>query len=86
MDLLTHFCIASSKRDYGKQCRSRSDAGELGARSGGPLLFAKQKKNHKIIIIFIFDSFWRMAKNSFFAVEFGTLKKLYTHQNRYCVK
>ena len=42
MDLLTHFCIASSKRDYGKHCRSRSDAGELGARPG-PLPFAKKK-------------------------------------------
>ena len=31
--LLTHFCIASSKRDYGKPCRSRSDPGELGAQS-----------------------------------------------------
>ena len=52
MDL--HFCIASSKRDYGKQCRSRSDAGELGARPG-PLPFTKKKKKKKkIIIIFIF--------------------------------
>ena len=77
MDLLTQFCVAACKRDYGKQCRSLSDAGELGARSG-PLLFAKKKKkiNHKIIIISIFESFWRMANNSFFTYEFGTLKSL----------
>ena len=49
MYLLTHFCIAACKRDYGQQRRSISDAGELGARSG-PLLFAKKKLNHKIIL------------------------------------
>ena len=88
MDLLTHFCIASSKRDYEKHWRSRAgDTGELGARSE-PLLFAKKKKkkNHKILIIFIVYSFWRMANNSFFTYEFGTLKGLNTHLNRLCVK
>ena len=49
MDLLTHFCIAACKRDYGKQCRSISDAGEFGARSW-PLLFAKKNLDHKIIL------------------------------------
>ena len=62
MDLLTHFCIASSKRDYEKQCRSISDAGELGARSG-PLLFAKKKLNHKIIIISFFNHSGAWQKN-----------------------
>ena len=61
MDLLTHFCIASCKRDYVKQCRSISGAEELGAWAE-PSLIAKKKLNHKIIIIFIFESFWRMAK------------------------
>ena len=51
MDL--HFCIASSKRDYGKQCRSRSDAGELGARPG-PLPFTKKKKKKKKSLLFSF--------------------------------
>ena len=80
MDLLTRFCIVSGKRDYVKQCRSRSDAGEVSALLG-PILFAKQKHylNHKIIIIFIFYSFWRMAKNAFFPYEFSNLKSLNTH-------
>ena len=43
MDLLTHFCIAACKMDYGEQRRSISDAGELGARSG-PLLLANKKR------------------------------------------
>ena len=35
--------------------------------------------SHKIMIIFIFYSFWRMAKNSFFTYEFGTVKSFNTH-------
>ena len=63
MDLLTHFCIASSKRGFGKQCRSRSDAGELGKDLN--CLENKNKLNRRIIIIFIFDSFRRMAEKLF---------------------
>ena len=32
--LLTHLCLASYKRDIGKQCRRRSDAAECGVWSG----------------------------------------------------
>ena len=78
MYLITHFCIAACKSDYGKQCRSIhvSDAGELGARSG-PLLFAKKKLNHKIIL-FSFLSHsgaWRTTHSS-------PMKSLNKHLNR----
>ena len=35
--LLTHLCLASHKRDIGKQCRPRSDAAECGVWSGSTL-------------------------------------------------
>ena len=67
MVLLTRFCIANSKRDYGKNSVDRDQTPE------------NLVPSHKIMIIYIFYSFWRMAKNSFFTYEFGTLKSFNTH-------